>query len=85
MKYKTCTDYWLNTKNYSLRGEFDEMYQDIDGPQNGLRRIGSLDNRLFLEIMTERNKYGRIRDIGCGLGGVTDNIRKRFSKEEAII
>lgn len=84
MKYKSCIDYWIDTSNYTFRGEFDEMYRDIDDPWNDEKAIHALDNRLFLEILAERGKYRRILDIGCGLGGFADHIRRRLCVNEII-
>jgi SAM-dependent methyltransferase len=71
MKYKTCTDYWLNTQNMTFRGEFEEMYADIDDPWDCTKTSNSLNNRLFLEVLFYERKYRKILDVGCGLGSMT--------------
>ena len=78
MKFKTCTEYWLDTKNYSFRGEFEKMYQDIGDPWGCHKETFSLNNRIFIEIIfEEKNVYKSILDVGCGIGGLTYYIYKR--------
>jgi SAM-dependent methyltransferase len=85
MKYETCTDYWLDTKDWSFKGEFEEMYRDIDDPWGCQKYADSLNNRIFLELLFDGNKrYKRILDIGCGLGGFTHNLFLKNSGGEVI-
>lgn len=70
-KYKTCTDYWLDTHNMTFRGEFEEMYTDIGDPWDCSKASNALNNKLFLEILFYERKYRRILDVGCGLGSMT--------------
>lgn len=75
MKYKNCTDYctdyWLDIGKMTLRGEFEEMYRDIDDPWGCYEGADSLNNRIFAELLFDRRKFKRVLDIGCGLGGFT--------------
>jgi SAM-dependent methyltransferase len=71
MKYQSCTDYWLDTRNMTFRGQFEEMYTDIADPWNCSKASNSLDNRLFFEILFYEHKYRKILDVGCGLGNTT--------------
>lgn len=77
VKYKTCTEYWLDTKNNRFRGEFEEMYRDIDDPWGCSEKADSLNNNLFLEIIFHNSQYDRILDIGCGVGDLTMEIARR--------
>lgn len=79
MKHKSCTDYWLNADTMSLRGEFEEMYRDIDDPWGCQKGFDSLNNRIFGELLFYGRKFGRILDVGCGLGGFTNYL---FIKNE---
>jgi SAM-dependent methyltransferase len=76
MKYKTCTDYWLNRDDLSLRGDFEKMYQDIEDPWGCHQGSGSLNNRIFCHLLFDDKKYPSILDIGCGLGDLTDLFRR---------
>lgn len=75
MKYKSCTEYWLNTQDMTFRGEFEEMYHDIDDAWECKNTFNSLNNRIFIELLFDQNvEYKRILDIGCGLGGLTNSL-----------
>jgi len=74
MKYKTCTDYWLDKEKSSLRGEFENMYQDIDDPWGCGEFSDSINNKLFCEIIFHKRKFSDILDIGSGLGELTDKL-----------
>ena len=74
MKYKSCTDYWLNKENLSLRGEFETMYQDIDDPWGCGELSDSIDNKIFCEIIFHNRKFSNILDIGSGLGKLTNKL-----------
>ncbi len=77
-KYKNCTEYWLDSQNGTLRGEFEEMYRDIKDPWGCETGKSSLNNRIFVDIVFDGNRhFDRILDIGCGLGGLLDTIRTR--------
>ncbi len=84
MKYKSCTDYWLNTDNMTLRGEFEEMYRDVDDPWGCQKSFDSLNNRVFIELLFYNRKFERILDIGCGLGGFTNCLFKKNENVEII-
>jgi predicted TPR repeat methyltransferase len=78
VKYQSCTDYWLDTKDYSFRGEFEAMYRDVEDPWHCNIETDSLNNRHFMEILfSDCNHYASILDIGCGLGGGTQQVYKR--------
>ena len=78
MKYKTQTEYWLNKENNTLRGEFEQMYQDIDDPWGCYKGTSSLNNKIFIEVLFEEGTvYRDILDIGCGLGGLTRLIHAK--------
>lgn len=74
MKYKTCTDYWLDTERMTIRGEFEAMYQEVDDPWGCCAARSSLNNKIFLELIFDNQRYQRILDIGCGLGGFTKHL-----------
>ena len=76
MKYKTCTDYWLDKENLSLRGEFENMYQDIDDPWGCGELSNSINNKLFCEIIFHKRTFANILDIGSGLGELTEKLYK---------
>jgi SAM-dependent methyltransferase len=77
MKYKNCTDYWLNKGNMTFRGEFEEMYRDIDDPWGCKKGASSLNNRLFLELLFGERRFESVLDVGCGLGSFTSSILTR--------
>lgn len=74
MKYKSCTDYWLDQKNFSLRGDFEAMYKDIDDPWGCREYCDSLNNKLFCEMLFHKKNYSKILDIGSGLGDLTSSL-----------
>lgn len=77
MKHKSCTEYWLNTDKLTLRGEFEEMYREINDPWGCQEGAMSLNNRIFTEMVFDGRKFEKIWDVGCGLGGFTDYMFKR--------
>lgn len=77
MKYKSCTEYWLDTDTVTLRGEFEEMYRDINDPWGCQKGAMSLNNRIFTEMLFDGRNFEKIWDVGCGLGGFTNYIFKR--------
>lgn len=63
------TKLWLEKK-------FDELYSKNEDPWGCFAGRWSFNNRLFTEmIFCIKKEAPRILDIGCGLGGLTDNIR----------
>ncbi len=77
MKYNSCTDYWLDKDEMSLRGDFEQMYKDIDDPWGCKEYKDSLNNKLFCETIFFNNKqYQNILDIGSALGDLTNNLYK---------
>jgi SAM-dependent methyltransferase len=77
LKYKSCTDYWLDTDSLTFKGEFEEMYCEIDDPWGCQKGALSLDNRIFTEMLFDGRNFKKIWDVGCGLGGFTNCIFKR--------
>jgi len=78
MKYNSCTDYWLNKEQMSLRGEFEKMYQDIDDPWGCGEFSDSINNKIFCEMIFHHRKFVNILDIGSALGDLT-NILHRYN------
>jgi len=77
-KYETCTEYWWNTETGEFRGEFESMYRDIADPWGCEAHRSSLTNRVFEEIVFDGGRrFDRILDVGCGLGGLLNNLRAR--------
>lgn len=74
MKYKSCTDYWLDKENFTLRGDFEAMYQDIEDPWGCGEYCNSLNNKLFCEMLFHQKSYKNILDIGSGLGELTSSL-----------
>jgi len=74
MKYKSCTDYWLNKDDLSLRGDFESMYQDIDDPWGCGEFSDSINNKLFCEMIFHKRDFSTILDIGSGLGNLTEKL-----------
>jgi SAM-dependent methyltransferase len=74
MKYKSCTDYWLNKDNLSFRGEFESMYKDIDDPWGCGEFSDSINNKLFCEVIFHKKQFSDILDIGSGLGELTNEL-----------
>lgn len=77
-KYKSCTDYWLDSEKLVMRGEFEEMYRDIPDPWGCDKNALSRNNRIFLEILfPPARTFKNFLDIGCGLGRITNEIYQR--------
>jgi len=75
---QSCTEYWLDTRTGTFRGDFEAMYRDIDDPWGCEAGKSSLDNRVFVDIIFDSRKgFQRILDIGCGLGGLLNTIKLR--------
>jgi SAM-dependent methyltransferase len=74
MKYKACTDYWLDKENFTLRGDFEAMYKDIDDPWGCGEYCNSLNNKVFCEMLFHKKYYTNILDIGSGLGELTSSL-----------
>jgi len=69
------TDLWLERK-------FDQLYREHDDPWGCHAGRRSFNNRLFVEmVFDEREKYMRVLDIGCGIGGLTDQIHTKCTAE----
>jgi len=77
MKYSSCTDYWLDKEKNVLRGEFEQMYKDIEDPWGCYKYADSLNNKIFLEILFYKRQFKKVLDIGCGLGGFTNLLFQR--------
>lgn len=84
MKYKTCTDYWLDREKNRLRGDFELMYREIEDPWGCHKEALSNRNNLFAKMVFGERRYKRILDIGCGLGGLTDYFRNENRGGEII-
>ncbi len=68
MEIKSQTQMWLDK-------EFDQLYQTIGDPWGCLAGKNSFDNFLFLNLIkNNRPCYSNILDIGCGLGGLTNQL-----------
>jgi 2-polyprenyl-3-methyl-5-hydroxy-6-metoxy-1,4-benzoquinol methylase len=77
-RYRSCTEYWVDPKTGTFRGEFEKMYSDIEDPWGCEAGKSSLNNRIFLDVIfADDRRYERILDIGCGLGGLLSTIRAR--------
>ena len=77
-KYRSCTEYWLDSEKLVMRGEFEQMYQDISDPWGCDENAFSRNNRLLLELLFGQGReYGRVVDIGCGLGSLTNQLSER--------
>lgn len=77
MSVKNCTDYWLDRESLSFVGDFEGMYRDIADPWGCAAESDGLNNRLFLELLFGSDRYGAILDIGCGLGGFSNQLHRR--------
>ena len=57
--------------------QFEELYRQIPDPWGCAAGEESLNNNLFLELLvSHRPVYQTALDIGCGLGGFTDRVRR---------
>jgi len=77
MRYANSTEYWLDTSLMTLRGQFEEMYQDIEDPWGCLKKSNFIDKKILCELIFSRGTYRKILDIGCGLGGFTKVLADR--------
>ncbi len=77
MRYKTCTEYWLDPERRAFRGEFEAMYRDIDDPWGCQAGACSKNNRRFADLLFADRRYARVLDLGCGLGAFTVYLRER--------
>ena len=84
MKYKSCTEYWIDPETGDFRGEYEKMYQEIDDPWGCNKEAKSLKNCLLLEIIFNKKRYRRILDVGCGLGAITNLIYKKNGGGELL-
>ncbi len=80
MKYRNCSEYWLDPDTMTFRGEFDEMYLDIQDPWGCEECIDSINKQIFLDILFFKRTYKQILDIGCGRGGFTNRLFLRNGK-----
>lgn len=75
---RSCTEYWLDTAAGTFRGQFEEMYRDIEDPWGCESAKTSLNNRLFTEIIFDGDRrFERILDVGSGLGGLLSILAAR--------
>jgi SAM-dependent methyltransferase len=68
-------EYWVDPKTWTFVGNFEGMYRDFDDPWLCQKRNESIERRVILAMLGDR-QYGRVLDIGCGLGGFTDKLRR---------
>lgn len=73
-------DYWVDPKTWRFRGDFEGMYRDFEDPWFCQRRNDFLERQVVLQILRDRH-YQRILDVGCGLGGFTEILRKATDAE----
>ena len=84
-RYKSCTEYWVDPETGKFRGDFENMYRDIDDPWGCESSKSSLNNRLFLDLIFDGDrKFERVLDVGCGLGGLLSTIRARNGGGEIL-
>jgi 2-polyprenyl-3-methyl-5-hydroxy-6-metoxy-1,4-benzoquinol methylase len=84
-KYNSCTEYWLNVRDCTFRGEFESMYQDIEDPWGCEASKCSLNNQVFVDtIFSTRAGHERILDVGCGLGGLLSTVKMRDEDAYAL-
>lgn len=76
-KYESCTEYWMNPQDFTFRGEFERMYQDVEDPWGCQAKAQSIYNKIFLEVLFDSGRYQRILDVGCGTGGLTSQLLER--------
>ncbi|MDK2954751.1 MAG: hypothetical protein PWQ57_247 [Desulfovibrionales bacterium] len=76
-KYDSCTEYWMNPQDCTFRGEFEQMYQEIEDPWGCQAGALSLHNKMFLDILFDGCCYKNILDVGCGTGGFTKQLFER--------
>ncbi len=80
-KYKSCTEYWLDPESAAFRGEFEQMYRDLDDPWGCFAHRDSLHNRLFCDLLFHERQFRRTLDLGCGLGGMTELMHRQNPTE----
>lgn len=51
------------------------MYRDFEDPWLCQRRNDLIERQVVLQMLRDRH-YSRILDVGCGLGGFTESLRK---------
>lgn len=74
MKFKEQIDYWLDREKMVLRGEFEQLYSDIEDPWKCAAESKGLSKNVFLQILFHERRFGKILDVGCGLGDFTNEI-----------
>jgi cyclopropane fatty-acyl-phospholipid synthase-like methyltransferase len=68
----------LDRQTGTFRGEFEEMYQDIEDPWGCEIGQSSLNNKIFMEVVFDGDPhFDKILDIGCGLGGLLNAVKVR--------
>jgi len=68
-----------------LVGEFEQMYQKSrEVPWHQDKDIDRIDCRVALELLATRGPYGRIIEIGCGLGYLADMISQKLGTNNVL-
>ncbi len=72
---KGWLEYWVDPKTWTFVGNFEGMYRDFEDPWLCQKRNKSVSRRVALTLLDGR-RYDRALDIGCGLGGFTELLRR---------
>jgi SAM-dependent methyltransferase len=68
-------EYWVDPKTWQFRGDFEGMYRDFDDPWECQKNVSELRRDMSLMVLFRNRTFGRILDVGCGLGAFTERLR----------
>lgn len=82
---KDWLEYWVDPQTWQFRGDFDGMYRDFDDPWECRKSVSDFRRDLSLTMLLRNRRFGRVLDIGCGLGAFTDRLRTANGEATEII
>jgi SAM-dependent methyltransferase len=69
-------DYWVDPETWKFRGDFEGMYRDFADPWECVKNVSELRRDVALLLLLRERRFGRILDLGCGLGAFTERLRR---------
>jgi SAM-dependent methyltransferase len=78
-------EYWVDPRTWKFRGDFEGMYRDCDDPWECQKNVSELRRDVSLMLLLHERRFGRILDIGCGLGAFTERLRVANGETTSIL